>query len=500
MPRAAAVAIIACVLGCQPSTARFATQTAPLIRSFTVTPAEISEGETVQILADYDDGTATVAGVGTVAAGVATATVASLAPLLDKGTATYVLTVTNSAGVVSSAEASITVYRAPAAFAIAAPSRGEVGQLLSASVSSQPGITFSWQVSGASLVSASSGESILLALVHLSDVTLGCVATNALGRSTSAQLAIPVVGVERIAGDDSELGDLDATGSAARFDNLGGVTDDTTGGAYVSDTGNQVIRHVDAAGVVTTIAGTPQTSGSQEGASAKFSQPLGLTRLPSGDLIVADFGNKALRRITVDGITSTAISLANAQPLAIAAAADGTFLLTALRADGVALTRLSASFAALQDIVTAWPQNQSSFAVGATASEIIAGDGLQAELDHLSPGVDGYTVQVLAGHVPNAIGLPSTYGVFYQGPGSVLSDGQGGAYTVDEGRDPATFAGLGTRLLHVASDGTVTVIFGSGGELAFQTAAPPNAILLAPADATHAWMVSPSAVMRVRAP
>lgn len=96
----------------------------------------------------------------------------------------------------------------------------------------------------------------------------------------------------------SASGYADGTGSAAQFNYPMGVAVDSMGVVYVSDSSNHRIRAITPAGVVTTLAGS--TSGFADGAStaARFNSPQGLTIDPLGTtLYLADYNNHRIRKI-----------------------------------------------------------------------------------------------------------------------------------------------------------------------------------------------------------
>ncbi len=101
-------------------------------------------------------------------------------------------------------------------------------------------------------------------------------------------------------------GYVDATGTAARFAGLTGVVVDNNGNAYVSDWGNNRIRKVTSAGVVTTLAGQATTGYADgTGAAAKFAGLAGMAMDASGNIYVADYGNQRIRKVTSSGVVTT---------------------------------------------------------------------------------------------------------------------------------------------------------------------------------------------------
>jgi sugar lactone lactonase YvrE len=98
-------------------------------------------------------------------------------------------------------------------------------------------------------------------------------------------------------------GTNDGTGSAAQFFNPQGVAVDTAANVYVADTYNNTIRQVTPAGVVTTLAGLPGTSGTNDGAgtNAQFRYPASVAVDRSGNLYVADSANNTIRKVTPPG-------------------------------------------------------------------------------------------------------------------------------------------------------------------------------------------------------
>jgi sugar lactone lactonase YvrE len=104
----------------------------------------------------------------------------------------------------------------------------------------------------------------------------------------------------------------DGSGAAARFKNPTGVATDAAANVYVADSGNNVIRKITPTGVVTTLAGTAGVTGSNDGSgtAASFNDPESVTTDDFGNVYVADTGNSTIRKITPDGSVTTVLGTA----------------------------------------------------------------------------------------------------------------------------------------------------------------------------------------------
>jgi hypothetical protein len=117
----------------------------------------------------------------------------------------------------------------------------------------------------------------------------------------------PTGEVTTLAGVAGVTGDNDGTGSAARFNWPTGVAVDSAGTVYVGDEGNQTVRKISSAGVVTTLAGTAGVVGSADGigSAARFYSPRGVAVDGSGNVYIADAFNQTIRKITASGAVTT---------------------------------------------------------------------------------------------------------------------------------------------------------------------------------------------------
>ena len=96
--------------------------------------------------------------------------------------------------------------------------------------------------------------------------------------------------------------------TAARLNAPGSVAVDAAGNVYFADTGNNRVRRIDASGVVTTVAGSGITGSSGDGGSAVLAQlngPFGICIDAAGNLYIADERNSRIRRVNAAGIITT---------------------------------------------------------------------------------------------------------------------------------------------------------------------------------------------------
>ena len=131
----------------------------------------------------------------------------------------------------------------------------------------------------------------------------------------------PAGAVTILAGRPGLAGSADGVGSEARFRYPQGVAVDGAGNVYVADSGNNTIRRVTPAGIVTTLAGTARLVGSANGTggAARFNYPNSVAVDSSDNVYVADLRNATIRKITPDGTVTTLAGQAG-----MAGSADGT--------------------------------------------------------------------------------------------------------------------------------------------------------------------------------
>ena len=118
--------------------------------------------------------------------------------------------------------------------------------------------------------------------------------------------------ITTVAGDGTEGygGDGDAA-LAAQLNRPFGVMPDGAGNLYIADTGNHRIRKVNAAGRISTVAGDATRGyggyGGDGGAAlaAQLNSPIGMALDGAGNLYIADAGNHLIRKVDTAGVITT---------------------------------------------------------------------------------------------------------------------------------------------------------------------------------------------------
>jgi NHL repeat len=97
--------------------------------------------------------------------------------------------------------------------------------------------------------------------------------------------------------------------TSAKLNSPRGIGIDSSGNVYIADTGNNRIRKVTVAGIISTVAGTGTAGFSGDGGAAtaaKLSGPYGVSVDASGTIYIADTGNHRVRNISSGTITTIA--------------------------------------------------------------------------------------------------------------------------------------------------------------------------------------------------
>jgi DNA-binding beta-propeller fold protein YncE len=239
----------------------------------------------------------------------------SAAPLSDSG-ASLTVTVSNAAGNVLSNAVKLTVNpvvagQKPTITTQPTNQAAAYGATATFTVQASGATTYQWTRGGANISGATGPTYTTPALdVTYIAAVYAVVVSNSFGSVTSANAKLAVThSLALLAGGLGGIGHFDGVGVSATFFTPANVATDTSGNVYVADTANNIIRKIDhTSGQVSTLAGTAGVVGSTDatGAAASFNSPGGLAVDSStGNVYVADSQNDTIRMITAAGVVTT---------------------------------------------------------------------------------------------------------------------------------------------------------------------------------------------------
>jgi hypothetical protein len=270
--------------------------------------------------------------------------------------------------------------------------------------------------------------------------------------------------VSTLAGTASYAGNADGTGSAAQFNHPASVSVDSYGNVYVADYNSNTIRKITSTGVVTTLAGTPGTSGSADGtgSAALFTSPYGVAVDGAGNLYVADSGNSTIRK----GVPLTKVNVTLILS-GLSATYDGKAKPVVVTQEGIVTTLAGSSgnAGALDGTGNAAQfSSPASVAVDLSGNLYVADTGNNT-IRKITPAGVVTTMAGTAGSVGSTNGNLSS--ALFNAPAGVAVDGAGSIYVADTGNETIRRIVGGTVGPIAGAVGTAGSADGSGGNANF---------------------------------
>ncbi len=277
-------------------------------------------------------------------------------------------------------------------------------------------------------------------------------------------LEIPAGGtLTTIAGSGAALnfGGDNGPSISAQLNSPSSAAQDSSGNWYIADTGNNRIRMVTPAGVISTIAGTGAaglTGDNGPAVKAQLNAPRGLAFDIFGNLLFADSGNNEVRKITPGGLIQPVATQLN-KPVSVATDAQGSvYIADSGNNQVIEVTSSGASSTLTSQIVQ--PQ---AVAVDAAGNVMVAD---ASQIWTVTPAGVASTL---------VIGLHSPTGIAFASDGSLMIADTGanvirqwttsGSLNAIAGTGVSGFAGDGGAALSAQLNGPAGIGVGSNGVL-----------------------------------
>jgi sugar lactone lactonase YvrE len=292
--------------------------------------------------------------------------------------------------------------------------------------------------------------------------------------------------------------------TSAKLNAPNSVATDAAGNLYIADATNNLIEQVSPAGQIVVLAGgggTVPSATAEAATSAKLSNPAGLAVDASGNVYIADAGNKLVEQLspggqivviaggggTVPSFTSGAAAsaqLSNPTGVAVDAAGDvyiadqgnnlieevTTGQIVAIVGGGIKTPPEFSSFT--RDADTVALMNPSAVAVDG-AGDVYFVDQGRSDIDELTGGQVGIVFG--GGSTPPSLTAQPAANAEFNAPTGLTLDSKGNFYIADQGNN----------LVEEISGGQIIVLLAGGGSTVPTTAGgtPGAAQLNSPADA-----------------
>ena len=280
------------------------------------------------------------------------------------------------------------------------------------------------------------------------------------------------------AGEPGVPGPAVGTGTNARFAHPGGIAVDGSGNAYVGDTGNELIRKISPGGDVTDFSGVPVISGTTDsnGSAATYTSPSGVAVDGSGNVYVADEGSDTIREITpghvvttiagspdVTGTTDTSSTTSALfdSPAAVAVDSSGNVYVADMGNDTIREISTSGTVTTIAGIAgvsgTADATGTSSALFNGPSGIAVDGRGNVYIAD-----TGNHTIRIIpnGGQVTTIAGAPGVSGTSDGYQGAAQFEGPNGL-AVDHNGDLFIADGPADTIREMTPDGTVATIGGS---------------------------------------
>jgi hypothetical protein len=276
--------------------------------------------------------------------------------------------------------------------------------------------------------------------------------------------------VSTLAGKAGATGAVDGVGAEARFsDQMGFILYDGEDHVlYLADGGNHAIRKITRDGVVTTVAGRLGEAGNVDGtgSAARFNTPVGVA-LWGGQMWIADSGNGTVRRMTLpDGaVTTVAEGFTSPWSIALRTGWGSSIMVYVGELDGGAISQIWAEGSDDAGTLAGTP-GALRWAVDGTGSS--AGFGWPFGMFDQPEDDSFYVVDVNRDRSASALRLANNHGVVTTLPWDARYGRPGvpwvaGADQHESGDTVFVTTFLDNTVVRMAPDGSLTLLAGSPG-------------------------------------